>query len=110
MVGDGPEVADFCRAELQSKIDFWQSEAQNTTGGRTLTYMEPRGSGGPKKGTTVSLLDHAGLETWKPFTCLDSLRDVEPTVRLIIEDFGLDEGGNNEPEEVEAESEEGADQ
>ena len=34
LIGDGPKTGDFCRAELLSKADIWQAEAQNTTGGR----------------------------------------------------------------------------
>ena len=90
LIGDGPEVADFCRAELSRKADIWQAEAQDKTGGRTLTYDVPRGPGGPPKGTAVKLLQRPGLERWEEFTCLNSLRDVEPTAKLIIEDFGLD--------------------
>jgi hypothetical protein len=90
-VGDGQAVADFVRAELSSKVDLWKAEAQNTSGGRTLTYSEPRGVGGPKKGTTVSLLKRPGLERWEEFTCLNSLREVEPNVKLVIDDGGLDE-------------------
>jgi hypothetical protein len=92
LVGDGTAVADFCRAQLQAKADLWQAEAQNQTGGRTLTYAEPRGgSDGPKRGTTISLLRHPGLEKWEEFTCLNSLREVEPNVKLIMDDGGLDE-------------------
>lgn len=91
LVGDGKAVADFCRAQLQAKVDQWQAEAQNTTGGRTLTYAEPRGGNGPKKGTTISLLRQPGLERWEEFTCLNSLREVEPSVKLIMDDGGLDE-------------------
>ena len=92
LVGDGTAVADFCRAQLQAKVDLWQAEAQNQTGGRTLTYAEPRGGGdGPKRGTTISLLRHPGLEKWEEFTCLNSLREVEPSVKLIMDDGGLDE-------------------
>ncbi len=90
-VGDGTEVGEFVRKELKAMIDHWQATAQDKTGGRTLTYSEKRGSGGPERGTTVSLLDHAGLAPRHRFTCLDSLRDVEPTVKLIMEDWGLDE-------------------
>src|SRR5205814_3115250 len=93
MVGDGTAVADFCRAQLQAKVDLWQAEAQNTTGGRTLTFSEPRGGDGPRRGTTVSLLHRPGLEKWEEFTCLNSLREVEPTVKLIMDDGGLDETG-----------------
>jgi len=91
LIGDGTKTGDFCRAELLRKADIWQDEAQNTTGGRTLTYTEPFGSDGPKKGTTVKLLHSPGMERWEKFTCLNSLREVEPPVKFIISDGGLDE-------------------
>jgi hypothetical protein len=96
LIGDGPATGDFCRAELLSKADLWQAEAQNTAGGRTLTYTEPFGSDGPKKGTTVRLLHGPGLERWEEFTCLNSLREVEPPIKFIIDDGGLDEVGDEE--------------
>ena len=40
---------------------------------------------------TVGLLHRPGLDPWDDFTCLNSLRDVEPTVGLIFHDGGLDE-------------------
>jgi hypothetical protein len=111
LVADGPEVADFCRGELKSKVDLWKAEAQNVTGGRTLTYTPPRGAA---KGTAINLLTHPGLEKWQEFTCLDSLRDVEPTVKLIVDDGGLDEfmeaadeGPAEEPDEAATKSDEG---
>jgi hypothetical protein len=91
LIGDGNRTGDFCRRQLLSKADRWQAEAQNTTGGRTLTYTEPYGSDGPKKGTSVKLLQSPGLERWEEFTCLNSLREVEPTVKLILSDGGIDE-------------------
>ena len=99
LIGDGTVTGDFCRAELLKKADLWQSEAQNTAGGRTLTYREPFGEGS-KKGTTVSLLHSPGLERWEEFTCLNSLREVEPPVKFIMNDGGLD---GNEADEGEAE-------
>ncbi len=96
LIGDGPHTGDFCRAELLSKADIWQAEAQNTAGGRTLTYTEPYGQGGAKKGTTVSLLQSPGMERWEEFTCLNSLREVEPPVKLILNDGGLDGDGDGE--------------
>jgi len=90
LIGDRT-TGDFCRAELRSKADLWQAEAQNTTGGRTLTYTESYGADGPKKGTTVTLLQSPGMERWEEFTCLNSLREVEPSVKFIISDGGLDE-------------------
>jgi hypothetical protein len=91
LIGDGTKAGDFCRAELLSKADLWQAEAQNTAGGRSLTYSEPYGPNAPKKGTTVKLLHSPGLERWEEFTCLNSLREVEPPVKFIISDGGLDE-------------------
>ena len=92
LVGDGPEVVNYVRAELQSKVDLWQAEAQNTTGGRTMAYDLPRGAGtGGQRGTTVNLLFRPGLERWEEFICLNSLREVEPTVKLIMDDGGLDD-------------------
>lgn len=91
LVGDGKKTGDFCREELHRKADFWQAEAQNNAGGRTLTYTEPFGPNGPKRGTTVKLLNTPGAERWEEFTCLNSLREVEPPVKFIISDGGLDE-------------------
>ena len=103
LVGDGPEVADFVRAELQSKVDLWKAEAENRTGGRMLAYDTPRGEGkGGRKGTTVELLHRPGLERWEEFTCLNSLREVEPTVKLIIDDGGLDDVTDEVPTVPEA--------
>ena len=91
LIGDGSKTGDFCRAELLGKADLWQAEAQNDTGGRTLTYTEPYGPDGPRKGTTVKLLHSPGMERWEEFTCLNSLREVEPSVKFIVSDGGLDE-------------------
>jgi hypothetical protein len=108
LVADGPEVADYCRNELKSKVDLWRAEAQNVTGGRTLNYTQPWGK---ERGTAISLLTHPGLEKWQEFTCLDSLRDVEPTAKLIVDDRGLDEIMEATPDEaataVRAQSEKG---
>jgi hypothetical protein len=60
-------------------------EAQKNVGGRILGYDDER------DGVTVGLLRRPGLDPWDDFTCLNSLRDVEPTVGLIFHDGGLDE-------------------
>jgi hypothetical protein len=43
-----------------------------------------------RDGVTVGLLRRPCLDPWDDFTCLNSLRDVEPTVGLIFHDGGLD--------------------
>lgn len=35
---------------------------------------------------TIELLESAGQGIWQDFTCLNSLRNVEPTVGLIFQD------------------------
>jgi hypothetical protein len=72
------------KTELNERIDQWLAEAQHTVGGRVLGYDEER------DGVTVGLLHRPGLEPWDDFTCLNSLRDVEPNVGLIFHDGGLD--------------------
>jgi hypothetical protein len=88
---NGVPDGDYCRRELNAMADYWQLQAQDNTAGRTLTYTEPYGSDGPKRGTTVKLLQSPGMEHWPTFTCLNSLREVEPSVKFIISDGGLDE-------------------
>ncbi len=90
IIGD-KATGDYCRGQLLSKADTWQNQAQNRPGGGVLTYTEPYGSDGPKKGTAVKLLQSPGMERWEDFTCLNSLREVEPPVKFILSDGGLDE-------------------
>jgi hypothetical protein len=39
----------------------------------------------PEGAATVGLLEHAALQDWELFTCLDSLRDVEGTANLVLD-------------------------
>jgi hypothetical protein len=83
---DGKRLADLVRAELKEKLDYWQQEAQNTEAGRILCYHRKA----DKEGVRVSLLSRPGMERWESFTCLNSLREVEPTARLILDERPLD--------------------
>ena len=85
LVGNGSDVEQLVRAELNERIDQWLAEAQKTAGGRVLGYEEER------DGLTVGLLNRPSLSPWDDFTCLNSLRDVEPSIGLIFNDGGLDE-------------------
>jgi hypothetical protein len=73
------------QVELNERLDQWLGEAQKNVGGRILGYDDER------DGVTMGLLRRPGLDPWDDFTCLNSLRDVEPTVGLIFHDGGLDE-------------------
>lgn len=44
-----------------------------------------------RDGTTRELLKMAGSNAIEPFTCLNSLRDVEPMITLLLDDHGLDD-------------------
>jgi hypothetical protein len=61
---------------LQSKLDFWLREAN--TPARNLGYK------GKRDGSTVALLKQAAQGKRQPFTALNSMRDVEPGVGLIL--------------------------
>jgi hypothetical protein len=86
LLGTGAEVERQVRGELNERIDQWLAEAQRMAGGRILGYKDQ------KDGVTVGLLRQPSLGGWDDFTCLNSLRDVEPTVGLLLDDRGLDDG------------------
>jgi hypothetical protein len=79
------QFIQLLQTELNERLDEWLAEAQKNVGGRVLGYEDER------DGVTVGLLRRPGLDPWDDFTCLNSLRDVEPTVGLIFHDGGLDE-------------------
>lgn len=74
------KTRDYVEAQLKAKMDFWLSQAQNTAGGFKLGYESSR------DGVTIGLLKNPFALQWEPFTCLRSLRNVEPTVALILDD------------------------
>ncbi len=88
----GVEAADEVRQQLKRKMDLWQKQAQRTSQGNQLGYETK------KDGVTTGLLRKPSIEAWDEFTCLNSLRDVEPTANLILDDFGMDDDGSEESE------------
>ncbi len=92
VLGDS-QIGEEIKKMLNLKIDLWLKEARNTAGGRILGY-EKREKAGEKEGVVVNLLQSPSLDRWDEFTCLTSLRDVEPAVSLIFNDYGLDEGSS----------------
>jgi hypothetical protein len=79
---DGAKVQNA----LQALLDLWLRAAAPKPGGARLGYQMER------DGLTRALLQKAGLGDWEPFTCLGSLRDVEPSVNLLLDDRPLDDG------------------
>jgi len=96
LIGD-VKTSDRVRAELEQKLDQWQDKADNLVGGGTLKYMANK-----RDGTTIELLDAAGRREWQDFTCLNSLRNVEPTVGLILTDQVPDEDFSRLPQPMNA--------
>ncbi len=88
MVTSKQQVGEQVRQELQTRIDAWLNEAGRSTAGRVLGYRDR------KDGRTIGLLRYPDLRAWSLFTCLNSLRDVEPSVGLILDERGMD----SEPE------------
>ena len=82
----GTSTKDYLSAELERKLDIWLDFASDTTGGKRLGYESKR------DGLTVGLLKDPYAARWEDFTCLRSLRNVEPTVGLML----VDENSNLE--------------
>jgi len=87
----GSEVRDLVKKELESRLDHWLREAQDNEGGKILGYKTE------KDGVTLGLLKPPGLLTWERFTCLNSLRNVEPTIGLILNDQVPDDDPHRVP-------------
>ena len=86
------EVGENIKAMLKSRLDLWLAQAQRPTGGNFLGYKDE------KDGVTKGLLKTAGLGPWETFTCLTSLRGVEPSVGLVLDDRGLDDSEYSAPQ------------
>jgi hypothetical protein len=104
LVGNGAAVEQQVRAELNDRLDQWLAEAAKSAGGRVLAYDEK------KDGVTVGLLNRPSLDAWNDFTCLNSLREVEPTAGLVLDDGGMDDDPNFTADVSEDTDEEGDDE
>ena len=81
--------ANDVEAQLKHRADQWAHRVSNTAGA-ALVYKK-------KSGTQAGLLHSPEEETWSTFTCLNSLREVEPTAKLILNTRGFGDG-QNKPE------------
>jgi hypothetical protein len=75
-VGD-PSIGALVRQMLMQRRDHWLARVHNQTDHR-LGYRDD-GQG------IVGLLKQAGSADWELFTCLNSLRDVEGTANLVLD-------------------------
>jgi hypothetical protein len=101
----GTTTRDYLSAELDKKLDIWLDFANDTMGGKRLGYESK------KDGLTVGLLKDPYAARWEDFTCLRSLRNVEPTVGLMLVDensnLELNRSPQSMPEEDPLDFEEG---
>lgn len=74
---ESPADESRVRQMLMAKRDNWLARIRDQADHR-LGYRDDTES-------VVGLLKEAGSEDWQPFTCLNSLRDVEGTVDLIYD-------------------------
>lgn len=95
---NGPETGHLVRKILKKKMDVWQRRAQRQEG-TILVYKAL-----PRSGNAVGLLSMPGIEKWDEFTCLNSLRDVEPMANLVLDDYKLD--NEEESDEIFSEADE----
>jgi hypothetical protein len=84
MVTNSNTTANLVQGMLQKRLDEWLARVQSVTGGAILGYT------GRTDGRTLGLLKQPIEEERDLFTCLNSLRDVEPNVALILKDQGMD--------------------
>lgn len=78
-------VGEEVKAQLERRLDEWLAQAKPKPGGAQLGYRTKA------DGVTRGLLLYPGASRWETFTCLTSLRDVEPSVSLVLQDGGLDD-------------------
>lgn len=83
LVESDPAVETNTRRLLEDRLDTWLSLKLNTAGGRKLVYTKP-------DGTSVALLKRPSRGDWDDLTLLNSLREVEPAINLILNDGGMD--------------------
>jgi Helicase conserved C-terminal domain len=83
------QLAQLVEGELDWRLDWWLARVQQVVKtGAKLGYQEKRDS------DTVGLLRRPSTDPWDTFTALNSLRDVEPTVGLILSDGALFPGAD----------------
>src|SRR5260221_388193 len=78
------EISETVRTALEELRAYWLKKASANVG-IELGYKTR------KDGKTIGLLHQPGLGDWTPFTCLNSLRDVEPSINLILDERSLGE-------------------
>ncbi|MFM8322111.1 MAG: DISARM system helicase DrmA, partial [Chloroflexota bacterium] len=85
LVTASQKTRDLAEKMLKARRDEWLSRVQSTGGGSVLNYENARHTG-----REIPLLKKPTEKGEGYFFCLNSLRDVEPQVRLILSDQEMD--------------------
>jgi len=75
-VTESKEVSEQVKAAVKRRLDGWHSDAMHSGEGSILGYQGAN--------DLRALLQKPEGKTWELFTCLNSLRDVEPTANLLL--------------------------
>jgi len=75
----GKAAGEHTKSMILNRLDKWKSEASR--GGRRLGY-DKRSA----QGDVVELLKKPGIQSWNEFTAPMSMREVEPGVKLVMDD------------------------
>ena len=84
LVTASQKTGELAAAMLAARRDEWLSKVAATSGGAVLTYHARR------TGRDISLLKQPTETGDGYFFCLNSLRDVEPQISLILDDHDMD--------------------
>jgi hypothetical protein len=79
----GPAIEPLIWDALAVRLTEWADQLRTRVGVRV---------GYEQQGDTYGLLTKPEGMPWGIFTCLNSLRDVEPTVKLVLDDKSMDRG------------------
>ena len=78
-VTDKNEISNLAKDMARERFDDWARRVTTRQG--HIAYKAKN-----NMGDTVSLLDQPGSKTWHKFTVPTSMREVEPGVRLVMQD------------------------
>ena len=85
LINESNQVEDQVKQMLKARLDHWLARVASARDSAAILGYQSR-----RDGRTVGLLKQPTEEDWNPFTCLNSLRDVEPNVALVLQDQGMD--------------------
>jgi hypothetical protein len=92
IISGDPLVEQEVRTQLHSRIDHWLARAAKLSAGGARLGYKSKGDG-----RTLGLLESPNNTLQRDlFTCLNSLRDVEPSVNLILNNYEIESTADGE--------------